>query len=464
MSDPSTALLDSPQRPREREKLFAGMQRVDTSGSAKIPVLMEMVGSLSRATQPQEVLRAFSKDFRKLEGDMAYLSLSTRGLGPGQYRITRVLMDEAEWEAPVRDPWVAARDMPMHEGGFLGEVIRSAYPELIHHLSVPHDPVLGELLAPFRSMMAIPLFDQGEPLNWAISLRRDPRGFSIEDLEKAILRSNLVGGRVKSTLVARELQIAHDKIQREMQRIADIQRALLPSVMPDIPGVKLAASYETFDHAGGDYYDIQPLKRSVDGSSHDPDGPWAIIVADASGHGPAAAVIMAMLHAILHAYPHMPGGPAEVLEHVNRHLYAKRIESSFVTAFLAIYEPATRRFTYARAGHNPPLLKHPGSGGAVERLDEVGGVPLGILPDATYVDRSITLDLGQSVVFYTDGVTEALDARGRMFGLKGIEDALTECTGEPVCVMGSVMAAVREHENGVRPADDQTLLAMKVVG
>ena len=162
-----------------------------------------------------------------------------------------------------------------------------------------------------------------------LSLRLDPEGFSTDELEDWILRANLMGGTVKNTVMSRELRQAHDEIRREVDRIAEIQKALLPSSMPEITGVRLAASYETFDRAGGDYYDLVQFRQATDGAP-DPDGPWCLIVADASGHGPAAAVVMAMLQAVLHAYPTVPQGPAEVLEHVNRHLHAKRIESSFV--------------------------------------------------------------------------------------------------------------------------------------
>ncbi|MEM7227363.1 MAG: PP2C family protein-serine/threonine phosphatase [Planctomycetota bacterium] len=447
--------------PRPQPEM-TGMQCVDTSRNGRVPLLMEMVGSMSRAKDPREVLRTFSLGIRRLNGPVGYLSLSTRGLKPGEYRITRNLLNRDTEHIDVEDTWAKINDIPIHTGGFIGALIQSAYPELIHYLDIKDDPVIGDALASFGSLMAIPLYDNGEPLNWAIICRDEPEGFSVDDLEEQILRANLIGGRVKSTVISRELQQANEKIRREVERIADIQRALLPNEMPSIPGVSLAAEYHTYDQAGGDYYDIQPLKRSEDGLSHDPNGPWVIIVADAAGHGPAAAVLMAMLHAILHAYPHMPGGPGEVLEHTNKHLAAKRLESSFVTAFLGIYDPMTRELRYACAGHPPPMLKDHGSGGTVARLESVGGLPLGIFEDVEYDDATVKLQPGQSIVMYTDGITEGMNRNNDMFGMEGIEDALTKCTGEPDCVMNSIMNALREHEEGVRPGDDQTLLAMKV--
>jgi len=441
--------------------LRAGMACVDTSGNPRIPVLMQMVGAISRASDPKQVLREFASGLRKLQTVEAYISLSTRDLPPGQYRITRMLLDPDADSIDDVDPWSGRDAMTVHSGGLLGAIIRQAYPEIIHHLHLEHDPVVGDALADFHSLMAVPLFDNGEPLNWSISLRRDPEGFTVEELEDAILRNNLVGSTVRNVLARKEIHRAHDEIRREVQRIAAIQRALLPERVPDIAGLALAASYETFDTAGGDYYDFLPLRTTADGQP-DPDGPWCLLIADASGHGPAAAVMMAMLHAILHAYPDIPDGPAEVLHHTNVHLCAKRIEGTFVTAFLAIYHPTTRELTYARAGHNPPLVKNPGSGGAVRRLDNVGGLPLGILPETEYEQSAVTLEPGQSLVLYTDGVTEAMNPHGTMFGIAGIEDALVLCTGQPDCVVESLADALKEHEANVQPSDDQTFVIARV--
>ena len=314
--------------------------------------------------------------------------------------------------------------------------------------------------------MAIPLFDDGEPLNWAIFLRKDPEGFSVEELEQAILRANLVGTTVKSALIAKELREAHGRIRAEVDRVAAIQRALLPEPLPKIPGLNVVASYQTFDQAGGDHYDFRPLrpcdaKGIVGGSRYDPRGPWGMLIADASGHGPAAAVVMAMLHAIVEAYPHEPSGPAEVLAHANRHLVAKRIEHSFVTAFFAIYDPVSRRLAYARAGHNPPLVMR-GGGQKMVRLDDVGGLPLGITDDVVYEEVDVQLEPGETLVLYTDGITEARSPDGRFFGIKGIEASLGECSGEPTCVIQHVSEALRTHQAGARPTDDQTIVAVQV--
>jgi phosphoserine phosphatase RsbU/P len=445
-----------------RVEVFRGMHCLDISGSERVATIMELVAALSRAEDPREVLRIFSQGMVKLNGPRGYVSLSTRGLKPGQYRITRLLSNEGDESLDSFDPWSTQNEMPIHTGGFFGEIIRQAYPEVIHHFHLENDPVVGNKLAGYRSMMAVPIFDQGEPLNWAVFLLPEPEPFTISGLEESIVRSNLVGGTVRKVLMMQELRDAKRRIEREVEQIARIQRSLLPENMPTITGLKIAASYQTFATAGGDYYDFLPLRRIEVTGEPDPNGPWGIIIADASGHGPAAAVVMAMLHAILHAYPSIPDGPAEVLEHVNRHMSAKRIEGSFVTAFFAVYDPLSRVLTYARAGHNPPLLKNPGSGGKVTSLDAVGGIPLGILSDTSYENHTVTLESEQTLILYTDGITEASCPDGRMFGQEGLESVLTDCTGRPDCVISSVNTALTEHEGCIQPKDDQTLVAISV--
>jgi sigma-B regulation protein RsbU (phosphoserine phosphatase) len=438
-----------------------GMRSLDLSTSTNVPVLMEMVGALSRVQHPNEVLHIFREGWKRLNQRHGYISVSVRGLEPGQYRITRMMLDFDDDSFEVTDPWANRDTIEVHEGGFIGELIRSAYPEVIYDLDVPDDPVLGDVLRPFRSLMAIPLFDNGEPLNWGIMIRHEPEGFSIEELEETILRGNLIGGTVRNKLLERELRAANEKIQAEVDQIASIQRALLPDPIPEIAGLTISAAYETYDIAGGDYYDLVPLSFRSDGTP-DPEGRWGILIADASGHGPAAAVVMAMLHSILHAHPTEPNGPAEVLQHANRHLCNKRIEHSFVTAFFGVYDPTTRNFTYACAGHNPPLLKDSGEGGRVQRLDSVGELPLGIVYDVQYREATIQLEPEQTVLLYTDGITESMNPEGVMFGTEGVEAALTRCTGDPDCVQGSLLTALRAHESGVRPSDDQTFLAFRV--
>ncbi len=167
------------------------------------------------------------------------------------------------------------------------------------------------------------------------------------------------------------------------------------------PGSEIApSSYLTSNESGGDYYDFFRL----------PGERWLILIADVSGHGAAAATVMAMLHAILHCYSPLNGidrfDPAQIMEFANDRLLNARLEGNFVTAFLAVFDPATGRFDYANAGHNPPRLKD-GLSGKITPIDGAGTLPLGILEDLNATTETIHLKPNDTIVLYTDGITEA---------------------------------------------------------
>jgi phosphoserine phosphatase RsbU/P len=311
--------------------------------------------------------------------------------------------------------------------------------------------------------MATPIYNNDLGLDWTILLAPEPRAFTEQDVEEMLIRTNLMGAIVSNMVAHRQLQEANARIHEEIGTIGDIQRALLPEKLPRIPGVQLAASYRTFDRAGGDLYDVGRVGADICFCPEADDKRWAILVGDVSGHGPAAAVVMAMFHSIIHAYPRNPGGPAEVLAYCNHHLCAKRIDHSFITAFLCFYEPESRRLSYARAGHNPPLLKDFPHRGPPLHLDAVGDLPLGILPEARYRESAITLRPGQTLILYTDGIIDARPPGGEPFGIEGIERSLIACTGEPNCAIDHINEALALHQRDSRPDDDQTIVVIQVL-
>src|SRR5260221_11569041 len=185
----------------------------------------------------------------------------------------------------------------------------------------------------------------------------------------------------KSTLESSPYQ----QIDREARQVGELQRALLPATLPRIAGLKIAASYEPTGRAGGDLYDFFPLDER-DNDRMNP-GRWCIFIGDTAGHGLAAAVVIAIVQAVLHAHPPSIARPASLLTHANRQLCRKKL-GGFVTGFLGIYEPRTRRLTYSNAGHPPPLLKR-SCYGPIFLLDEVGSYPLGIDDAETVEEASV---------------------------------------------------------------------------
>jgi sigma-B regulation protein RsbU (phosphoserine phosphatase) len=215
----------------------------------------------------------------------------------------------------------------------------------------------------------------------------------------------------------------------------------------------LAVHYQTSQRAGGDYYDFFPL----------PDGQWGILIADVSGHGTPAAVLMAITHSIAHTYPGSPTPPAQMLQYLNRHLTSRYTDDSgtFVTAFYGIYDPPSRKLTYACAGHNPPRLKRCGSP-TMASLDGAKKLPLGISLEETYEEDTRLLRPGDQVIFYTDGITEAEDPSGEMFGVQRLDAVLGGCPDDASALLEAVLRDLEQFTGGRPPADDRTLLVAKV--
>lgn len=422
--------------------------------------LIDMLREVSADPDPGTSVQRYRVTMRKLYGDVGLISVSKRGVGEGQYRVVRILHHEQIDSGRFPNLDDASKTAPIVTGGIIGEMIANEYPTVIRDLDVPDDPVLGANLSPYRSLMCTPVFDGGRALNWLIFLSTKPDKFTTREVESQILQANLLGGMSNSKRATKELREATAFIHHEVDEIASIQRGLLPAPLPAIPGLELAAIHESFDRAGGDYYDIFPI-GTIDGSKDDPhDGWWGVLIADASGHGPSAAVVVTMLSTLVYTRAHRDHGPGEMLEYLNRHIATKPIHSSFVTAFLMYYCPESRIARYACAGHNPPLLR---SNGEARWLDAVGSFPLGIDRGAWYEEAEVQLQPGDSLLLYTDGITEAKALSGEFFGEERLEHAILNGHNSAPDLIDTIRAHVRSHLLGQRPTDDQTMVALRVL-
>lgn len=192
------------------------------------------------------------------------------------------------------------------------------------------------------------------------------------------------------------------RIEQEMSSAHYIQKSLLPETVPTIPGWQLQALYLPALEVGGDLYDILSL----------PDGRVGILIGDANGKGVPSALIMATAVAMLRAAAPGAATPGQVLRHVNNLMHVYIPSGTFITCFFAILDPASGQLCYANAGHNIPYLAR---GGELTQL-RVSGMPLGLMPEQDYEENSISLDGADYVLFYTDGLVEAHDGQGEMYG------------------------------------------------
>jgi phosphoserine phosphatase RsbU/P len=288
-------------------------------------------------------------------------------------------------------------------------------------------------------------------LNMVVHLRRDAGSFDPELLPEHVWTANLFGRATNSLVLADKVKTAYEEIDREMKAVAAIQRSLLPAKLPEVPSLHLAANYETARRAGGDYYDFIPLGQGLLG----------ILIADVSGHGTPAAVVMAMIHTLLHAFPGPLMPPTHVLSHVNRHLASLAPEGMFATALYGIYDPYYRRFRYASAGHPAPRLRS--ASGRIQPLETPAGLPLAILPEDSWTEREILLTPGDVLLLYTDGIVEGANAAGEPFGLARFDDAFRLGPKRAGPLVQHIERYYRDFRDGAPDMDDRTLLAAVAV-
>ncbi|HEV3385803.1 MAG TPA: PP2C family protein-serine/threonine phosphatase [Gemmata sp.] len=414
---------------------------------ARLAVSVELMRELSRYSDPQEMHSVFSRRMAQLFPVSRQLSISRRGLRFPQYRVTRCNL----WTDPV-NPWKEPHRLPVHEGGLLPDLLYGDQPKVFDNLTLDVDDPAAAYLAGQKSLLAIPHFDQGTVHNMIILAREDESAFPRDRIADLVLLSNLFGRATQTLVLSQAVKEAYDAVDYELRSIADIQKSLLPAATPRISGLDVAVHYQTAKRAGGDYYDFFPL----------PGGRLGVLIADASGHGAPAAVLMAVAHSIAHTRPEPPARPGELLTYLNAQLTRQytRQTGHFMTAFYAVFDPTSGTLSYASAGHNPPRLLR-GSDGVRLALNRAQKLPLGIKPDEIYPEQTIGFESGDQVVFFTDGVIEAVDAAGDVFGSDRIDVALS---GRPVTAEHLIQAILRDltaFTAGIPASDDRTLVVVK---
>jgi sigma-B regulation protein RsbU (phosphoserine phosphatase) len=433
--------------------------QIDLSNDLSIPQTAEMLREITRAGNSQDVLLTFMHRYRKIRPVDAFMGVRPEPGRPGAYRILYSYCSEEGWmDRQPRDVDPAAiAKLPVYEGGFVAEMIADPTPKYVYDVDFSGDPALDDLTDVLHAVMVLPLFEGDKVEEWVFSFSTRNEPAAIEEISRALLTSNLLAAANRNLDSLQTIRRLHSQMRDQLDQVARVQQSLLPAMLPDIPGVEISTSYLTSDLAGGDYYDFFAL----------PGGRWGVLVADVSGHGPAAATVMAMLHAILHAYSPMSDpaaaiDPAAVMEFANERLLAAGLEGAFVTAFFAVFDPIGGEFVYANAGHPPPIIKL--ANGQLRELNESASLPLGIDRPLNAVSVTTTIGQQDTVIMYTDGITEAFSPSGVMFDTERLEAALDNCSGAPDCVVESVHAALFAHVGSATRADDQTLVAMRFHG
>jgi sigma-B regulation protein RsbU (phosphoserine phosphatase) len=250
----------------------------------------------------------------------------------------------------------------------------------------------------------------------------------------------------------RELRKAYERLDRELEGAAGMQRLILPRVLPGAEGARFAAHYRTCRHAGGDYYYVIPL----------PDGRYGVLVLDVSGHGAPAAIVMAIMRTLVHTYPGVPDHPESVFRRLHDHFTFLRDTPVYATAVYAVVDPRGRRVHLASAGHPLPLRFRAGCG--VTPLDCDSTTPLLLLTEREEVSATEhQLAPGDRLLFYTDGVTDRESPDGDHYDVARLADAFARHGAHPTeGALAGIVYDVETFAQGAEPQDDNTLVMLGV--
>jgi sigma-B regulation protein RsbU (phosphoserine phosphatase) len=246
----------------------------------------------------------------------------------------------------------------------------------------------------------------------------------------------------------------HKAFRKDLEGAKDVQRAFFPPRSFSIPCLSSETFYQPARGIGGDYYDFLSLSG----------GRWGIAIGDVSGKGIGAALLMASLQASLRAQVlHSHLDLTALIGDVNRLVYESSPTGLFASLFYAEYEPATRMLRYVNAGHNPPIVVRPRMDSCELFQLRAEAVPIGMFPDAQFEATKFQLVKDDILVAYTDGITEAANTSGELWGLESLERLLRSCgrmtSGE---IVERILAEVSDFAHGEPQRDDVTLVVMKV--
>ncbi len=243
--------------------------------------------------------------------------------------------------------------------------------------------------------------------------------------------------------------IEKERLERELKVAAEIQLSILPDVLPSHPEFDFGGRILPARQVGGDFYDVFDLGNNMMG----------ILIGDVADKGVPSAIFMARAHALIIAEADRASSPGEVLRMVNKHITRLEKSTQFVTALYGVLDTTTREFSYARAGHEPPLLLD--ADGTVQRLPHQPGMALGLWENIALDEYSLVLPKGSLLMMFTDGMTDCRNPKGEPFGLDRIKNTMTELkviNAQSGC--DQLFDTLMAYQNGSKQDDDVTLVAV----
>jgi sigma-B regulation protein RsbU (phosphoserine phosphatase) len=299
-----------------------------------------------------------------------------------------------------------------------------------------------------HSMLCVPIKNRNDKTVGVLQLLNKRSGpFGDADLRFLDAISDHMAIAMENARLHLEL-VEKQRMERELQLGREIQSRLMPSPPSDVAGTELAAMTLPCYEVGGDYYDFLEL----------PFGDLLIVIADVSGKGVSAAIIMSSIQAALRVAAPVESDLPMLVARLNALIFRSTKGSKYVTAFIGRYTPSTGALTYVNAGHNPPFVI---GGGAVTRLESTGK-PIGILPDCPYAAESIALAPGATLFLYTDGLNEAANPDDEELGNPRLEALIVAAAPHaPRAMASQILDAVTAFEAGAHANDDKTIVVVR---
>jgi sigma-B regulation protein RsbU (phosphoserine phosphatase) len=331
--------------------------------------------------------------------------------------------------------------------GLVGHAAQSGHAILVP--DVTKDPRYVEGNPETRSELAVPLIYKDKVIG-VLDLEHTRRGFFTDDHRRTMMTlASQVAIAIENARLYEEIARQERRLERDLALARELQMRLLPQARPKLAHLDVAAKFIPARAIGGDLYDFIPYSLSRLG----------IVIGDVSGKGAPAAIYAALVSGILRSHAPIEPGPAEMLKAVNMSLAERRIEAQFVSLIYAVWEDEQRTLLVANSGLPRPVYVHD----AKNEVIEATGLPLGLFDDADYDEFTFRMKPGDMFVFFSDGILDARNRKGELFGRGRVEKIIADCAGKSAdCVVDSLFKAAAEHSAGVETFDDQTVVAIKV--
>ena len=331
--------------------------------------------------------------------------------------------------------------------GLVGSAAESKQAVLVPDVS--KDPRYVQANPETRSELAVPLIYKNKVVG-VLDLEHTRRGFFTDEHKRTMTTlAAQIAIAIENARLYEEIERQERRLERDLALARELQGRLLPQTHPKLAHLDVAAKFVPARTIGGDLYDFIPYSMSRLG----------IAIGDVSGKGAPAAIYAALVSGIMRSHAPIEPDPAEMLSAVNLSLAERRIEAQFVSIIYALWDDAHRTLTVSNSGLPRPIFVHNGRNEVIEAT----GLPLGLFDEADYDEFEFKMKPGDMFVFFSDGILDARNRKGELFGRGRVEKIVAECAGDSAaCVVDSLFKAAAEHSAGVETFDDQTVVAIRV--